>query len=112
MNTEGETCFDDIFKLKIYEPTLRELMLLQSIYASKKLSDISDIVQSQPNPLVFFKIFIELDLKCMTIHLAFDNRSIKKLLSKSNKKYFSVDNPIFYLNHDKRTAIDVALENN
>ena len=48
----------------------------------------------------------------MTIHLAFDNRSIKKRLSKSNKKYFSVDNPIFYLNHDKRTAIDVALENN
>lgn len=61
---------------------------------------------------MFFKIFLELDLKCMTIHLAFDNRSIKKLLSRDNKKFFHEDNPIFYLNEDKRTAIDVALENN
>jgi len=54
---------------------------------------------------------MELDLRCMTIHLAFDNRSIKRLLSKSNEKFFTEDNPIFYLNRDKRTAIDIALEN-
>ena len=51
-------------------------------------------------------------MKCMTIHLAFDNRSIKKLLSPKNRKYFSDEFPIFYQNRDKRTAIDVALDRN
>lgn len=32
---DGQTHFDDIFKIKIHEITLRELMLLQSIYACK-----------------------------------------------------------------------------
>lgn len=104
--------FDDIFSIKIFEPTLRELLLYQSIYAAKKLSDISEIVQDQPNPSIFFKIFLELDLKCMTIHLAFDNRSIKRLLSRKNEKYFDEENPIFYPNKDRRTAIDIALDNN
>lgn len=57
-------------------------MLLQSIYGSGKLSDIEEIVMDQPNPTIFYKVFLELDMKCMTIHLAFDNRSIKRLLSK------------------------------
>lgn len=93
------------------EPSLRELLMMQSIYAAKKLSDISEIVKDQPDPKIFFKIYLELDLKCLAIHLAFDNRSIKRLLSPDNKKYFSEDNPIFYLNREKRSAIDIALEN-
>ena len=48
----------------------------------------------------------------MTIHLAFDNRSIKRLLSPKNEKYFDEENPIFYPNKDRRTAIDIALDNN
>jgi len=48
----------------------------------------------------------------MTIHLAFDNRAIKRLLSKKNDEYFHEENPIFYLNRDKRTALDVALDSN
>jgi hypothetical protein len=32
-DSEGQTHFDDIFKIKIHEITLRELMLIQSIYA-------------------------------------------------------------------------------
>jgi hypothetical protein len=103
--------FDDIFKVKIFEPTLRELLLCQSIYAAKKLSDILELVEDQPNPSIFFKIFFELDLKCLTIHLAFDNKSVKSLLSPKNDEFFSEDNPIFYPNRDKRTAIDIALEN-
>jgi len=92
----NNTKFDDIYKIKIYEPTLRELMLLQSIYGSGKLSDIEEIVIDQPNASIFFKVFLELDMKCMTIHLAFDNRSIKRLLSKKNKQHFSSEFPIFY----------------
>ena len=84
---------------------------MQSIYAAKKLSDISELVKDQPDPTIFFKISLELDLKCLTIHLAFDNRSIKRLLAPENKKYFGEDNPIFYLNREKRSAIDIALEN-
>jgi len=32
---DGQTNFDDIFKIKVHEITLRELLLLQSIYACK-----------------------------------------------------------------------------
>ena len=42
----NNTKFDDIYKIKLFEPTLRELLLLQSIYGSGKLSDIEDIVDS------------------------------------------------------------------
>ena len=32
---DNETNFDDIYKIKIYEITLRELLLIQSIYACR-----------------------------------------------------------------------------
>jgi hypothetical protein len=42
---EGQTHFDDIFRIKIHEITLRELMVLQSIYACKTQSDICILVR-------------------------------------------------------------------
>ena len=87
-------------------------MLIQSIYACKTQSDIELLVKDQPEPTVFFKVFLELGVKSMVSYLAFDSRSMKSLLSDDNKKYFKADFPVFYKNHDGRSAIDEALENN
>ena len=59
---ENQTNFVDIFRIKIWEITLRELLILQSIYGSEKVSDVEDLVKSQPSPMLFFKIFLELGI--------------------------------------------------
>ena len=87
-------------------------MLLQSIYACPTQSDIAVIVREQPNPTIFFKVFLELGIKSMVAYLAFDSRSTKALLSQDNKQYFSDKFPVFYKNEDQKTAIDVSLEMN
>lgn len=48
------------------------------------MSDIELLIEDQPNPSLFFKVFLDIGLKCMTVHLAFDNRSIDRLLDKKN----------------------------
>lgn len=101
-----------MFRIKIHEITLRELLLIQSIYNCKTQSDIEIIVKDQPNPLVFFKVFLELGIKNLVPYIAFDARSMRELLSEKNKKYFSDEFPLFYKNEDGRSAIDTALENN
>ena len=49
-DNDGNTHFDDIFKIKISEITLRELLLVQSIYNCKTQSDIELLVEDQPFP--------------------------------------------------------------
>jgi len=87
-------------------------MLLQSIYACKTQSDICALVDSQPTPTIFFKVFLELGIKSMVSFLAFDSRSIASLLSDKNHDYFNDKFPVFYKNEDQRSAIDVSLEMN
>lgn len=70
------------------------------------------MIKEQPSPTIFFKVFLELGIKCMVSFLAFDNRSIKELLGEHNKQFFTSKYPVFYKNEDGRSAIDVALENN
>lgn len=109
----AQTHFDDIFKIKVFEITLRELLLIQSIYACKTQGDIELLVGDQPNPKIFFKVFLELGLKNMISYLAFDSRSIKRLLdNEANVEYFSDKFPVFYKNKDGRSSLDVALGNN
>jgi hypothetical protein len=84
-DADGQTNFEDIFKVKIHEITLRELLLIQSIYASHTVSDIDKLVNLQPNPTIFFKVFLELKLKNMVGYLAFDSHSISSLLHKKNQ---------------------------
>jgi len=62
--------------------------------------------------MVFFKVFLELGIKSLVPFLAFDARSMRSLLDKSNKSYFDDEFPLFYKNNDGRSAIDTALENN
>jgi hypothetical protein len=113
---DGRTNFTDIYRLKVHEITLRELMLVQSLYASKTASDVSHLVALQPSPALFFKVFLELGMKSMVPYLSFDSRSVKSILSPEHDEYFKNNNfdkfPVFYKNQDGRSAIDVAAENN
>ena len=94
----------------------------------KKLSDIFDIVNDQPQPSVFFKSAMELDFANMVSLLTFDSRSIGYLLQDEFSDCFKSPNyphhyPLFYKNKIQkgslskgkyiyRNAIENALRNN
>jgi hypothetical protein len=69
-------------------------------------------VKAQPNPTIFFKVFLELQFQNMVTYLAFDSRSIKALLGPENSEYFDSKFPLFYKNDQGKSSIDVALANN
>ena len=73
---EMETTFESVYKVKIHEITLRELLILQSFYICKTQSDIQSLVKQQPNPTFFYKTFLELDGANMASILAFDSKSM------------------------------------
>jgi hypothetical protein len=118
-----ETDFERIYNIKIWEITLRELLLFQSLYVCKTQSDIVGLVNNQPNPTVFYKSFLEFDGANMVSILSFDGRSMQFLLNDNFAQYFNKDFPIFYKNKIQkgsikeskyfyRNAIDNALRNN
>ena len=107
----GQTNFTDIFRIKIWEITLRELMLLQSLFASKSVSEVERLVKAQPNPRIFLKVFLELGYKSMIPYISFDMRSIANILNEKNTEYFDKKFPIFYAGEDGNSPIDIALEN-
>ena len=113
--------YREIYKVKIHEITLRELLILQSFYLCKTQSDIVNLVQLQPNPTFFYKTFLELNTSNMASILAFDSRAISYLLQDDFQKYFSDEFPIIYKNKIRKkggkgfyylTAIDAALKTN
>jgi hypothetical protein len=70
------------------------------------------LVEDQPNPTFFFKVFLELGRKSMLQYIAFDYRSMRSLLDSKNEQYFSSKFPLFYKNENGTSAIDVALDKN
>jgi hypothetical protein len=86
--------------------------LINSIYACGTQNDISLLVKDQPNPTLFFKVFLELGRKSVLQYIAFDYRSMNILLDSKNEQYFSSKFPLFYKNEDGNSAIDVALDKN
>jgi|TARA_B110000305_G_C19429145_1_gene635298 hypothetical protein len=87
------------------------------------LSNIVDIVNDQPNPGVFYKSFLELNVANMTSILSFDSRSMKYLLKDEFESFFSKEYPLIYKNKIQkgkpvncnffyRSAIDSALKCN
>jgi hypothetical protein len=120
--TGTETRYVEVYKVKIFEITLRELMILMSFYICKTQSDIVTLVKSQPNPRFFYKSFLELDGANMVSILAFDSGSMEHLLSDDNSEFFNPLYPVIYRtkvpkkNNNKSffyyTAIDNALKNN
>lgn len=117
-----ETSYLNIYKVKIYEITLRELMILQSFYICRTQSEIVELVKNQPNPSFFYKSFLELDGSNMVSILAFDSGSMEVLLSDDNEKFFNPEYPVIYRtkipkknnksNYFYFSAIDNALKNN
>lgn len=71
----------DIYKIKLWNLTLRELFLLRSIYVCKTYSQVVDIVTMQPNPKIFYKSCLDLNGSNMISMLSFDSRTISHLLS-------------------------------
>ena len=92
--------------------TLRELLLIQSLYTCRTATQISKLVKYQPNPTIFFKVFLELGLKSLVQYLAFDNRSMRSLLSEDNDEFFSDDFPVFFKQSNGRTALDDCIDEN
>ena len=72
--------FDPIYKIKIWNTTLRELLIFQSIYLCQTTSAIVEIVNDQPSPMIFYKSFLEFDGSNMVSILSFDSRSMQHLL--------------------------------
>lgn len=84
--------------MRVTEITLRELLLFQSLYVCKTLTQIIDIVNDQPKPLVFYKSFLELDINNMVSILSFDSRSMAYLLDDQFDEYFDSRYPLFFKN--------------
>ena len=75
-----ETHFESIYKIKVYKPTLRELLIFNSFYVCSTQSEILQLVKLQPNPSLFYKSLLEFDCQNMVSILSFDSRSMKVLL--------------------------------
>jgi fibrillarin-like rRNA methylase len=71
---------ENIYAIKVNEPTLRELLVAQSIFTCTTVSHVSEIVSDQPRPLIFNKVFLELEMRSLMTFLAFDRRSISSIL--------------------------------
>ena len=76
------------------------------------------MIEEQPRPDIFFKVFLELNFSSMLPFLAFDSLSIQTLLGDNdkNRQHFTELSekhyPIFFRNRTGRSAIDQALEDN
>lgn len=82
---EKETQYYPIYKVKIHEITLRELLILQSLYITKTTHEVESLVKLQPNPSFFYKSFLEFDGANILSMLSFDSGSIGSLLSEDNE---------------------------
>lgn len=77
--------------------SLIELILFQSIFACKYQQLIVKLIDLQPEPSLFFKSFMELDIANMVSILSFDSRCINRLLSNIESiNECSPEHPIFY----------------
>ena len=88
IDSNGDTIIMDIYKIKIQNMSLIELLLFQSIYNCKQQTEIIRVIENQPLPQVFFKSFDEIEMSNMITQLSFDSRPIQILLHEDNNKYF------------------------
>ena len=57
---------------------------------------MASFVNGQPQPTLFFNIYLELEKKSLLTYMAFDSKSIKALLDPKNEDYFGDEFPLFY----------------
>jgi hypothetical protein len=96
--SSGNVSYLSLYRVKIWNLTLRELMLFKSLYSCSNMAEILQIVKDQPKPLVFFKSCLDMNGSNMTNYLTFDSRSISELLDSKNEELFSSEFPLFYQN--------------
>jgi hypothetical protein len=92
----GDTHFDDIYKIKVQNMSLMELLLFQSIFACKQQADIVSLIEAQPVPKVFYKSYDEIGFSNMVTVLSFDSRPIQNLLSGDKSHLISTKYPLIY----------------
>lgn len=93
----GETYFENIYKLKIHQIKLVELMLLQSIYMCRQLYDIVKLIEMQKDVSNFINPYLELGRKNMVHILSFDSKSISSIFSDKHKDLFArKEFPVIY----------------
>ena len=96
--------------------SIRELLIIQSVYMCETRNDIIKLVDIQGDPGIFYQSFLELDRRNMVSILAFDSYIIRSLLDEAYSQHFTSEIPIFYKNKSDTigkkkyiNAIDVAL---
>jgi hypothetical protein len=60
-------------------------MIMQSLYQCRTNKGLSELIELQPTPHLFFDVFLELRMASLVNALAPDARSIKMLLSDDNE---------------------------
>jgi hypothetical protein len=63
-------------------------------------------VNDQPNPKIFYKSLLELDVTNMVSMLSFDSRSMEFLLQDDFADFFSAKYPLFYKNKISKGTTD------
>ena len=124
-----DTYFEEVYRIRVWEPALRELLLFKSIYRCRMISDIQSIIYEQKRVTklqqddedfeksdrwqIFYKVLLEFDIRSLIHILAFDQASMQMLLGEEdNKAEFTkmAQYPLFFLDSDGRSAIDNALD--
>ena len=49
-DNDDQTSFADIYRVQIWELTLREMMVIQSMYCASRVDDLVEIVKLQGSP--------------------------------------------------------------
>lgn len=62
LDSNGNTYYDEIFRINMDEMDLVEIILVQSIFLLDSSNEILELIDLQPDRGLFFKSFMELDL--------------------------------------------------
>lgn len=118
LDNYGNTYYDEIYSVNMDEMSLSQLIVIQSLFMSDSAMDVIELIKMQPDPMLFFKSYMELDQSNMIQIFSFDSRIIKTLMDFEFTDY-NRKNPVFYkMRHNidgeviLLSALDVALENN
>ena len=60
--------------------TLREAIVMQSIFRCETVVEISKIISIQPDPTIFFKTFFEMDWANLVQIFSFESRLVVSLM--------------------------------
>jgi len=84
LNENNQTEFIDLYKVKIYSQTLRERLLLQSIFGCESEKEMIELIEDQPNPCILYESYFELENRSLLTYLIQFQKVYNKLLSEEN----------------------------